>query len=68
MTIRSDNSVTVFNLQRQGAGIALLRLTRKIFSLLLEMDIQIESCHIPGKDNNLADALSRMHTAGGYSL
>jgi hypothetical protein len=32
------------------------------------MDIRIESCHIPGKDNNLADALSRIHTAGDYAL
>jgi hypothetical protein len=68
MTVRSDNSVTVFNLQRQGAGIALLQLTRKIFSLLLKLDIRITSCHIPGKENTLTDALSRIHATGDYAL
>jgi hypothetical protein len=41
ITIRSDNAVTVLNLQRQGSGVALLHLTRAIFSLLEELDIRI---------------------------
>ena len=68
MTIRSDNTVTVYNLQRQGAGLALLGLTRAIFSLLQKLDIRIYVCHIPGVENVLADHLSRMEATGDYSL
>jgi hypothetical protein len=46
----------------------LLQLTRKIFSLLQKWDIRIHACHIPGKENTLADALSRIHRAGDYEL
>jgi ribonuclease HI len=34
MTVRSDNGVTACNLQRQGANMALLQLTKQIFKLL----------------------------------
>jgi hypothetical protein len=68
LMIRSDNSPTVCNLQRQGAGHSLLFATRKIFSLLLSLDIRIQVTHIPGKDNSLADALSRMDRTGDYEL
>jgi hypothetical protein len=68
LSIRSDNSVTVYNLQRQGAGLALLGLTRAIFSLLAKLDIRIEVRHIPGIENVLADQLSRMEASGDYSL
>jgi hypothetical protein len=34
MTIRSDNAATVCNLQRQGAGLTLLYMTKEIFKLL----------------------------------
>jgi hypothetical protein len=68
MTIRSDNSVTVYNLQRQGAGTALLNLTREIFSLLEKLDIRIHVCHIPGVENVTADRLSRMESSGDYAL
>ena len=68
LTVRSDNTVTVYNLQRQGAGIALLDLTRAIFSLLQQLDIRIHVCHIPGVENVLADHLSRMEATGDYSL
>ena len=68
LTIQSDNTVTVFNLQRQGAGPALLHMTRAIFSLLLEIDVRVTARHIPGIDNVLTDALSRMEASGDYSL
>jgi hypothetical protein len=68
MTIRSDNAATVCNLQRQGAGVALLEMTRQIFKVLTQLDIRIRVMHLPGLENTLADALSRMDSAGDYSL
>jgi hypothetical protein len=68
LTILCDNTVTVFNLQRQGAGQPLLHLTRAIFRLLYALDIRLFVSHIPGKDNDFVDALSRMEVTGDYSL
>ena len=68
MSIRSDNAVTVYNLQRQGAGIALLKMTRAIFSTLQSLDIRIRVSHIPGLENVTADALSRMDKTGDFAL
>ena len=68
LTIQSDNTVTVYNIQRQGVGPALLTLMRAIFSLLLELDIRVSARHIPGVENSLTDALSRMEASGDYAL
>ena len=68
MTIRSDNAVTVYNLQRQGAGMALLGLTRAIFSLPQRLDIRPYASHIPGVENVFVDAFSRMERTGDYAL
>jgi hypothetical protein len=68
MTIRSDNAVTVYNLRRQGACVALLYPTRAIFSLLERLDLRVHACHIPGVENVLTDALSRLERTGDYEL
>jgi hypothetical protein len=68
LTILCDNTVTVINLQRQGAGRPLLHLTRAIFRLLYSLDIRLFVSHIPGKGNDFVDALSRMEVTGDYSL
>jgi hypothetical protein len=68
MTIRSDNASTVCNLQRQGAGLALLKLTRAIFKILTTLDIRLHVAHIPRKENALVDSLSRMEVTGDYAL
>jgi hypothetical protein len=68
MLMRLDNAVTVYNLQRQGAGIAHLHMTRAIFSILQRLDIRLHVCHIPGVENVLTDALSRMDRTGDYEL
>jgi hypothetical protein len=65
---RTDNMVTVFNLQRQGASESLLYETRQIFSLLVKLDIRIMVTHVPGVENVTADALSRMDRVGDYQL
>jgi hypothetical protein len=51
ITIRSDNAVT---------GIALLHLTRAIFSLLEGLEVRVHACHVPGIQNVLTDAPSRL--------
>jgi hypothetical protein len=67
--VRSDNTVTVYNLRRQRAsGGKLLEATRAIFSLLTSMDLRLLVTHLPGLENSLTDALSRMQAAGDYSL
>ena len=68
MLIRSDNMVTVYNLRRQGVSINLLNETRQIFSLLQKLDVRIVATHVPGIQNTLADALSRMDLVGDYQL
>jgi hypothetical protein len=68
LSVRSDNSTTVCNLQRQGAGLALLPLTKKIFKILRKIDIRLLVGHIPGKDNGDVDALSRLEVTGDYAL
>jgi hypothetical protein len=68
LSIRSDNLVTVFNLQRQGASESLLKETKAIFSFLVRMDIRIMVTHVPGVENVEADALSRMDEVGDYEL
>jgi hypothetical protein len=68
ITIRSDNAVTVHNLRRQGAGIALLHLTRAIFSLLEGLDVRVHACHIPGVQNVVTDAPSRLERTGDYEI
>jgi ribonuclease HI len=68
ISIKTDNMVTVFNLQRQGASEGLLYETRQIFSLLLKLDVRVAVTHIPGVKNATADALSRLDRAGDYEL
>jgi hypothetical protein len=66
---QTNNMVTVYNLRRQRApGGKLLQATRAIFSLLTQLDTRITMSHVPGVDNDFADALSRMDTAGDYEL
>ena len=68
LLIRSDNMVTVYNLRRHVASINLLNETRQIFSLLQKLDVRIVVTHVPGIQNTLADALSRMDLVGDYQL
>jgi hypothetical protein len=68
LAIKTENMVTVFNLQRQGGSETLLYETRQIFKLLTKWDIRITVTHIPGKENTVADALSRMDPVGDYEL
>jgi ribonuclease HI len=68
LALRTDNMVTVFNMQRIGASESLLHETREIFSLLTQDNIRLTVSHVPGIQNDLTDALSRMDSAGDYEL
>jgi hypothetical protein len=69
IAVRTDNSVTVYNLRRQRAPVGKLpQATRAIFSVLTKLDTRILMSHVPGADIVLTDALSRMDTAGDYEL
>jgi hypothetical protein len=68
LSVRTDNMVTVFNLQRQGASQSLLYETRQIFSLLRKMDTHLLITHIPGVENRVGNALSRLDRVGDYRL
>jgi hypothetical protein len=59
---------TVFSLQRKGAGETLLHETRQIFSLVTQENIRLTVAHVPGVQNDLTDALSRMDASGDYEL
>jgi hypothetical protein len=45
----------------------LLKLTREIFKKLMKMNIRVRAMHVPGVENVLTTALSRME-ATGYEL
>jgi hypothetical protein len=68
LALRTDNMMTVLNKQRIGASESLLHETREISSLLTQDNIRLTVSHVPGIQNDLTDALSRMDSAGDYEL
>ena len=67
LTVFSDNTTTVAYINRQG-GTRSPNLCLKAWFLLLwcrKYDIQLRASHIAGKDNTLADALSRGRVSQG---
>ena len=60
--IRSDNAVTVAVLNKSTSRSAnLMPMIKEIFWLSVKHNILISSAHVPGKDNVLADRISRLH-------
>ena len=71
--IRSDNSTVVQYLNKQGGtrSPTLCRLTRMIWDLCLAHGMWIKAAHIAGKENTIADSLSRgraLPTSSEWSL
>jgi ribonuclease HI len=66
--IESDNTTTVSNLTKVRGAKRMVKIVRKIFSTLAEMEMEIMAKYRPGKENGVADALSRLETAGDYEL
>ena len=59
--IHCDNSAIVHILNKQSSKSKLvMKLLRPIVLLLLKYDISLYAKHVPGKDNKLCDALSRL--------
>ena len=60
--IRTDNTTAIANIKKEGTTKSekLMKLTKKIFSVLKTNKITLRMEHIAGVDNHLADRLSRM--------
>lgn len=59
--IRSDNTAVVAIINKQTSKCAaIMRLVRFFILQCLKLNIIFTARHIPGKDNNIADALSRL--------
>jgi hypothetical protein len=68
LSVRTDNRVTVFNLQRQGVSRLLLHGTRQTLSLPQKKDVRLMVTHILGVQNEVADELGRMDRGATTSL
>ncbi|KAA6401219.1 MAG: hypothetical protein EZS28_003263, partial [Streblomastix strix] len=68
MRIEIDNSVAAFNIQRGAAAVPLAKLTDRILQEDEALKIQISARHVPGKENTVADSLSRLETSGDYMI
>ena len=68
LIIRSDNTATCFNINRRNAGETLLPTLMSLLSYVDRVGIQIVAQHIPGKENEKADRLSRISPGGDYAL
>jgi hypothetical protein len=60
LSVGTNNKITVVNLERQGASRLPLHETRQTPSLLQKRDVRLMVTHIPGLQNEVADALSGM--------
>ncbi|KAA6395825.1 MAG: putative Transposon Ty3-I Gag-Pol polyprotein [Streblomastix strix] len=68
LRIQSDNSAAVFNLNHGAAAPVRASLVNKIMEKLESMEMIFTAFHIPGKSNQVADALSRLSTSGDYEI
>jgi hypothetical protein len=66
--LRSDSTTVVFNVNRQAAGINLRPALRSLLRFAEENEIRLRAEHVPGVQNLLPDALSRLSPSGDYSL
>jgi ribonuclease HI len=66
--IHSDNSTTVYNINRKASTHSLIGPMRALFSSLHATGTSVRAIHIKGLLNNTADSLSRLSKSGDYSL
>ncbi|KAA6361947.1 MAG: hypothetical protein EZS28_042526, partial [Streblomastix strix] len=66
--INSDSSTSVQDLAKQRVGQILEAEMKKIVKLCHQLRMQTHTQHIPGEQNNIADALSSLSTQGDYSV
>ncbi|KAA6402487.1 MAG: hypothetical protein EZS28_001984 [Streblomastix strix] len=66
--IKSNCSTAVQDLAKQKAGETLVAEVKKIVKLCQQLRIQIQTQHIPGISNKMADASIRLSTQADYSV
>ncbi|KAA6361793.1 MAG: putative reverse transcriptase, partial [Streblomastix strix] len=68
LRIESDNAASVYNINRGAAAIALTKMTDRVLEEVEELQMQISARHISGKQNQIANHLSRLAEAGDYQI
>jgi hypothetical protein len=68
VVIRSDNTATCYNINRQNACDTLLPSLQRLLRFLDRSNLEVVAEHIAGVDNGIADKLSRISPGGDYSL
>jgi hypothetical protein len=66
--IMTDNTTTAYNINRKAAAHNLVPSTRKLLVMSGKNSLQVKADYIPGAENGTADSLSRLETAGDYSI
>jgi hypothetical protein len=66
--VRSDNLTTVANINRRSCAPTLLSEMTALFDVLETARLRIRTTYIPGKENVVADELSRQADASDYSV
>jgi hypothetical protein len=64
----TNNTTTDYNINRRPAAHNLVPSTRKLLVMAENSCLQVKADYIPGKENGTADSLSRLETAGDYSI
>jgi hypothetical protein len=68
LKIMPDNTTTAYNINRKAAAHNLVPSTRKFLVIAGKNDLQMKADYIPVELNGTADSLSRLETAGDYSI
>ncbi|KAA6353046.1 MAG: hypothetical protein EZS28_051426 [Streblomastix strix] len=68
LLIRTDNTVTEYNVRRLRGKGDLLPLMRKLRILIMELGLTIQTEHISGQQNTTADIFGRIEINGKYKL
>ncbi|KAA6389037.1 MAG: hypothetical protein EZS28_015435, partial [Streblomastix strix] len=66
LRIEKDNAVAAFNIRREAAATALVKLIDRVLQEAERLEIQLTSLHVPGKENQAADSLSRLKISRDY--
>lgn len=66
--VQSDNLTTVANINRRSCATSLVPEMTILFDLLEEQKLRLRVTYIPGKENIIADALSRQTDASDYAI
>jgi ribonuclease HI len=66
--LRSDNSTTIFDINRMRANRTLILPLKHILNFSWKREIHITAMHIPGIQNTVTDKLSRLERSGDYAI